>query len=368
VELLKLTLFAQIPILLLTPVAGVFIDRWNKPLSILLVSLIRAVILLAIPAAFLRLNSIYVFYAGACVLSVFDLVFAPARSALLPEVVSPEGLLPANAAFWALGIVGTLIGFLGGGWLFDYYSWNTSFHTVAILYVAAAALMLPVAIAHRPPPHPVRFPGGPVREEFRFFTRSIRDAVALLRQSRDIRASLIAQAGLFAVGGALSVIGIARIQELSAPGKTLFLSQVGASFIVGLIAGSLGAGMFRERAAGGKAVSVGTLLAGVAIAGMGRTETLIPLCIWGGLLGASMSPIFIVTETILQHRSPRQFTGRVFAAREALIKAGYIAAAILATVVNSFVAKTGVLVGLGLFLALFGVILERTQWLTTETP
>ncbi len=366
VELLKLTLFSQVPILLLTPIAGVLIDRWNKPLTILVVSLVRAVILLGVPALFMRTNSIYAFYAAACALAVFDLVFAPARSALLPELVAHESLLPANAVFWALGIVGTLVGFLGGGWLFDYYSWGTSFHMAAILYVAAAALMVPVAIAHRPPPHPVRLPADPVREEIRFFTTSVRDAVALLHQSEDIRASLIAQTGLFAVGGAMSVIGIARIQEVAAPGQTLFLAQVGTAFVGGLIVGSLVVGLFREHAAGGRAVSVGTLLSGVAIAGMGRTESLVPMCIWAGLLGTSMSPIFIVTETIMQHRSPRQFTGRVFAAREALIKAAYIAAAILATGINSFVPKTGVLVGLGLFLALFGVILERTQWLKTE--
>ncbi|HEU4365186.1 MAG TPA: hypothetical protein VFT13_06940, partial [Candidatus Krumholzibacteria bacterium] len=90
VELLKLTLFTQVPIMLLTPFAGALIDRWNKPVTILVVSLARAVILLFVPAAFFRSNSIYAFYAAACLLSTFDLVFAPTRSALLPEVVPRE--------------------------------------------------------------------------------------------------------------------------------------------------------------------------------------------------------------------------------------------------------------------------------------
>ena len=33
-ELLKLTLFSQVPILLFTPLVGSLIDRWNKPATI----------------------------------------------------------------------------------------------------------------------------------------------------------------------------------------------------------------------------------------------------------------------------------------------------------------------------------------------
>jgi hypothetical protein len=70
----------------------------------------------------------------------------------------------------------------------------------------------------------------------------------------------------------------------------------------------------------------------------------------------------------MQRASPRQFTGRVFAAREAFIKAAYIAAAVLGTVLDAAVGKTRLLVGMGLFLALLGVILERSHWLRTEKP
>jgi hypothetical protein len=44
VELLKLTLFSQVPILIFTPVAGSLIDRWNKPATILGACVIRALL------------------------------------------------------------------------------------------------------------------------------------------------------------------------------------------------------------------------------------------------------------------------------------------------------------------------------------
>lgn len=365
VALLKLTLFSQIPILLFTPIAGVFIDRWSKPLAILVACVIRGVIVLAVPSMFARTQSIDTFFLAAFVLAFFDLLFAPARSALLPEVVAPERLLRANASFWTLGVAGTLVGFVGGGWLFERFSWQTSFHADAILYVAAAAFMLPLTFAHRPERR-AWTPRTSVRDAAAFCTRSVHDGVVLVRKSPELRASLAAQTGLFAVGGLLSIAAIARIQEVAPAGSATYLSRIGASFIGGLVAGAFVATPFKDTHTPERAVSVGALVAGVAIAGLGRAAALLPLCVWAGLLGVAISPVFVVTETLMQKASPRQFTGRVFAAREALIKAAYIAAAVLGTVLDAAVGKTRLLVGMGLFLAVLGVILERSHWLRTE--
>jgi MFS family permease len=364
-ELFKLTLFSQVPILLFTPLVGSLIDRWNKPGTILGACVVRALLVMSIPFVYDRAETIYVFYAAAFITSIFDLLFAPARSALLPELVPAERLLSVNAVFWTLGIVGTLLGFIGGGWIFDYFSWRNSFLANAVVYAAAAALMVPMVIVHRPAMSQPPLPRDP-RHGMAVLARSARDAVQLLRTSRELRSSLWTQTVLFAVGGAMSVIGIARVHEVAIENRALVLAEVGATLILGLITGALLAGWFRERTLPERTVSVSALLAGVAIAGMGRATTALPMGIWAGVLGLSISPVFIVTETLMQHASPRQFTGRVFAAREAMIKAAFIAAAALATAVNAFVSKGAILVGLGLFLALLGVILERTHWLKLE--
>ncbi|HEU4928279.1 MAG TPA: MFS transporter [Candidatus Krumholzibacteria bacterium] len=363
-DLLKLTLYSQIPVFLLTPIAGVLIDRWNKPLTILGACLARALILLLVPAVYAQWQSLDAFFLAAGVLALFDLMFAPARSALLPEIVSPERLLGANAAFWTLGVVGTLLGFVGGGWLIDMYSWQASFHLDAVLYAAAAVFMLPLAFLRRPPR--VSLVRASLSDTLSVLRGSLRDAFELMRQSRSLRASLLAQTLLFSVGGILSITAIARIQETAPDGSARFLSQIGAAFIGGLIVGAFVTLPYRDRRLPERTVSVGAMVAGVAIAGLGRTSGLIPMSIWAALLGLSISPVFVVTETLMQRDSPRQFTGRVFAAREGLIKAAYILAAIFATALDTVVGKGPVLVGMGLFLALLGVILERTHWLRTE--
>jgi hypothetical protein len=366
VALLKLTLYSQIPVFLLTPLAGVLIDRWNKPLTILAACLSRALLLLFVPAVYAQWQTLDAFFLAAGVLALFDLLFAPARSALLPELVPAERLLGANAAFWTLGVVGTLLGFVGGGWIIDVYSWQASFHLDAVLYALAAAFMLPLVFLRRPARVSRVQPSVP--QALSILRRSLGEALELMRASRNLRASLLTQTLLFSVGGVLSITAIARIQEVAPEGSARFLSQIAGAFIGGLIVGAFVTLPFRDRRLPERAVSVGAMVAGVAIAGLGRTSGLIPMSIWGALLGLSISPVFVVTETLMQRASPRAFTGRVFAAREGLIKAAYILAAVIATALDTVVGKGPVLVGMGLFLALLGVILERTHWLRMEKP
>jgi hypothetical protein len=128
---------------------------------------------------------------------------------------------------------------------------------------------------HRPAAVTVPLPRDP-RHGIAVLARSARDAVDLLRQSRELRSSLWTQTALFGVGGVMSVIGIARVHEVANGARALILAEVGAALILGLITGALLAGWFRDRTLPERTVSVGALLAGVAIAGMGRASTPLP--------------------------------------------------------------------------------------------
>ncbi len=367
-ELLKLNLLMQLPMVIFTPLLGTFLDRWSKSTAILIACAFRAIIVATIPSIFEMNESLNALYAIAFVLSMADLVFGPARSALMPELVEKNRLLEVNAWFWAIGVFAALIGFLGGGWMIDFRSWQMSFYVDAISYAVAAVLMLPFALLHRFDGHAAVLestenPSNPVKA----IHRAVIDAFRLLRQDRNIAIGLLTQAALFAVGGVLSIIAVSRIQEVANDGRAFFLGIIAAATVAGLILGSWLAGVFRERSSVQRTVSVSAILGGVAITGIGRTESLIPLCIWGALMGLSLSPAFIYTETLIQKHSPPEFLGRVFAGREALVKTAFILTAVLSTLATTVYSKSTILVALGLFLALLGVVLERTRWLKPES-
>lgn len=369
-ELLKLNLVMQVPMLVFTPLIGALLDRWNKADAIVTACIARAAILLAVPPLFSWTGSLYSIYAIAVLLSVADLLFAPARSAMLPEIVPPARLLRANAAFWVVGVVATLAGLLGGGWLFDVLSWESSFYANSAAYLAAAVVMLPLTMLmgskQRVRPASPKPASGPVAA-IRALGSSIADSVRLIRSDRHIGVSLVSQSAVFFMGGVLGVIAIAHVQESTPPDdRALVLGIVGAAVVTGMIVGSALLGPVRGRVSVQRTIAVATIVSGVAIAGVGKTVSLIPLCIWSAVLGLAISPVFIVAETTIQHQSPPEHLGRVFAAREALIKTAYLTAAALAALVNTLVSKSTILVSLGLFLALTGVVLERINWLKTE--
>jgi MFS family permease len=95
------------PIFLLGPIAGVFVDRWNRRSTMMISDLARAAIAilpLLVPSA-VRLPTIY---ASVFLLSFCSRFFTPARSGILQAIVAPEQQGQAAAvgqATFALSIV-----------------------------------------------------------------------------------------------------------------------------------------------------------------------------------------------------------------------------------------------------------------------
>jgi MFS family permease len=198
-------------------------------------------------------------------------------------------------------------------------------------------------------------------------SRSIRDGIVLIKKNHFIAVCLIAQTIMFSLGGVMYVIGVARIQNLFPPGKTIYLSVITSCLLAGLLVGSWIASFFRDRTTSQRTIAVAALVAGVSIVGIAATETIIPLSIWAAILGLSISPVFILTETLLQTHIPEDFRGRVFSTREVLIKVAFLSSSIVATAVSAAVSKAAILTSIGLFLALSGVALERMKWLNIKS-
>lgn len=82
------------PRVLLGTVAGVYVDRWDRRRTMVVADLLRAVLLVALIGGSVHLPLIYVV---AAIQSTVGLFFGPAESSLLPNLVGPERLVPANA-------------------------------------------------------------------------------------------------------------------------------------------------------------------------------------------------------------------------------------------------------------------------------
>ena len=149
-----------VPLLLLTPVAGLDADRFDRRRVVLFANLIDCgialVVAFATAADALSLPLLFTLAAAHGAARVFN---GPALSAIAPNIVPPS-LLPKAIALSSMGWqVGTVVGPAVGGLLFD-RSPSLPYFVSAALLLASALLVSsirPVRAAQEGPPrHPLR--------------------------------------------------------------------------------------------------------------------------------------------------------------------------------------------------------------------
>ena len=366
VELFQFALFIHLPILLFAPLFGRLIDRADRAVVLVVVDVFRGLIVLVIPLFYHLTGSLYAFYVTAFFLSLANLLFAPAKSAAIPEYFGRLRLLRINAILWGLGIVGTIGGFAIGGWFFDYYTWELSFYSDATSYLVSVVFLLPLLWLprkRRPQPEAATAPVIPPNRVVGGPSGSFREALSLIRSDKRVAYGMILQTCLMGVFGVLYVVGIARIQEVLPAGKTIYLSAVAVSGTIGLLVGSVLTEASHGRVGLGRLVSVSTVVLGLAMIGVSQSHTLAAFIAWTFLMGFFFSPIMVVSETLLQVHTPHGFTGRVFAAREVAVKIAFLATSLLATLSTVITDKWIIILVTGVLLAVIGVWVERKDYL-----
>src|SRR4051812_47930399 len=106
-------LAAFAPAVLLGSVAGVLVDRWDRRRTMVVANLAQAVGLLPLLAVDAR--RVWIVYAVALYQSCAEQFFVPAEQALVPALVPPDDLLPANAVNGQARDVARLVGSSAGG-------------------------------------------------------------------------------------------------------------------------------------------------------------------------------------------------------------------------------------------------------------
>jgi MFS family permease len=178
-----------LPTVVLSPVAGVLADRWDR--RALLCAICFGQALVALPLLAGGLSPIYfVMFAQAALASLFE----PARAALVPALVGVERLTAANglmgmntslARLIGSSLGGFVLGFAGLGWVVAMY---------LLLLLAAAGLLL------------ARFADFPVRAVERESPwRSWLDGFAEIARNRRLRV-VSGMLALFSIGQGMFVV------------------------------------------------------------------------------------------------------------------------------------------------------------------
>ncbi len=141
--------FEVAPVLLLGPVAGLVVDRFPRSRVMVAADLGRAALAVAIAVFEGPLGLVFAVAFG---LSVGSLLFNPAASSLLPEVVDEDRLVAANTAMWTVAVVAQVALAPAAGLLIAAVGPRAAFAVNAASFVVSAVLLRGLRDAEAPAP------------------------------------------------------------------------------------------------------------------------------------------------------------------------------------------------------------------------
>ena len=97
IQLAKLMAFTVIPVFLIGPVAGVYVDRWDRRTTLFVCDFLRGLLVLAMPFIFIHRDSMVPIYIIVFLVFCLSRFYVPAKMSILPDLVSSENLLMANS-------------------------------------------------------------------------------------------------------------------------------------------------------------------------------------------------------------------------------------------------------------------------------
>jgi MFS family permease len=333
-----LTFFmGTIPNLVFSPIAGAYVDRWDKKQVLVVSDILRAALALLVPVAVLI--NVWLAYPLVFLITTVSIFFRPARVAILPRLVPKRDLLSANSAMWVgetladvinYPIAGLFVVFLAG-------SLPIAFWFDAATYLVSAALMASIAM----PPLARRMRGtdatadsegaeeadagdGGTDSRTSILT-DMKVGWAFLRHETVLLANTIqGTAGQFAVGiVTVSSIILAR-QITGSDGDEYRATYAFMETAIGLgnLLGGFALGMVAARVRKGPLVIAAYTAFGVLVFLVGLTDS-IPVVL--GLLfgvGVANMAFVIPSQTLFQERTPPELMGRVVSLRFALVFGG----------------------------------------------
>lgn len=301
-----------LPAVLLSSFAGVFVDRWNRRVTMLTADLLRAVVLLLMVLVH-SADMLWVLYVAIAAQSVITQFFTPASMALIPSLVEKEQLMSANSLSSLSQSVIRLIGPVLGGVLFIALGLGGSVLVDSATYVFSALMLtfiaLPTAAEVRP---------GAVKKERMSRAIAIKQVLTdwaggfrVIGSSQTVL-GIFSTMGILMLGqGILQVMFVVFVKSVM-HGGTMTYAWVITAQGVGSILGSVLNGVIGKWLRPVYQVSLAGLTAGTSLLVMTYDPQLPLVLILTGLMGIFTVGLVITLYTLLQGGAEPRYLGRIF--------------------------------------------------------
>jgi dTMP kinase len=307
-----------LPSLLIGPVAGVFVDRWDRKRVMIITHLGRGTVMALIPFT----NEVFTLVLATLIIEAMSALFAPAKDSILPGLVEARrlvaanqmnllttyGTLPLGAAMYSMLVLLAAAIAPEGSFLAERPLALPIWFNALTFFASAPLLMtlsFPRASARKPRKHrdplSAEGPWEQLKNGFRFIgTQPV------------IRSFIVGVMVAAAAAGVVITTGefFAQVLDAGTFGYGVLVAIVG----VGLVGGLVAAEPITRRVRPERLFAPGIGAAGAALMLTALMPTLLATVPFALIMGGGAGVCFIVGYTVLQTRADDHIRGRTFGA------------------------------------------------------
>jgi MFS family permease len=318
-----LLMVAAIPRAVFMLIGGAVIDRFSARRVLMTTAAVRTLLVGAVAAlVWLHLIQLWQLYGLTFIFGVADAFSFPAGPALIPTLVEPEQLQPANALMQSSTVTTQTLGSFPAGWLISRWGVASALFFDAFSFLGVIAVLFKIPDPPRAPAHARPSMLHSIAEGL----RAVRHDPALFSMMSIFATINLCFSGPVYVG--LSSLAKFHFKSASAFGALLFFLSGG--MLVGILLG----GRIKQPRKRGLQFIVMSLLAGLELIGIGLVPEFGAIAAFLTLMGFGVGFVNVQFSAWIQMRVERALLGRVMSvlmfAAVGLVPISFAAAGVVA--------------------------------------
>ena len=356
-----------VPTMLLAPIAGVLVDRWDRRKVLGFTHVIQSGLWVAAAFLIIALKSFAPFWVALFIFFGLDVFNNTSVPALMPQLVARRKLLTANSVNLTFCRVATVLGMVAGGFLVKWAGWKYGLFVNASTHLTAGLLALAISgvyVAHRGlPAASSRLSASDQRASVwglvaHAFRRLFADLAAVVRVvGRDrlvafVMSSVVVTTFVSSVSYTVLIYVVQQVLKLGTGGVGVF-----AGFLaVGMIAGAASMSYIRRRINQPMVVVLVILLYGLLFLASPWLITVWFMIVIALVAGVAFSWLGVVQNTMLQEEVPEEIRGRIFSTREFVTNAAFLLTTLFIGALGDLTSYKAVLMAIGAVLGTLAVL------------
>jgi MFS family permease len=369
-QIAKILSFTIIPVFLIGPLAGVYVDRWDRRRTMYACDFMRSLLVLAIPLFLFYTKNLAPIYLIIFISFSIGRFFVPAKLSIIPDLVDNKELLIANSLINTSGMIAAVLGFGISGVIVEHLGAKSGFFLNSLTFLISSVFIFLIS---------KKFTASVSIEEVgkeivevisKSVLQEIKEGILYFIRKKDIRFTAGIIFALWSALGSVYVVIIVFVQKtLHSATKDLGLLVMFLG--IGLFLGSIVYGKFGQRISHYKVIFISLVLSGIMLDIFALAIYYFPnfalAALLALLLGLIIAPIMIASNTIIHNVSANEMLGKIFSSLEIVMHFGFLLFMFVSSILAERFSHLLILVVVGTLLSLLGLVSlffnRKVSWL-----